>query len=578
MGTLVALGVVFFLFLVFLLALGSAGGTTEVISSNSVLELNFSYAVPEQSKFGLPQNINPLAFEFNNEIGLNEIRRVIRKAKGDKKIEGILLDLESNPNSFSVLSVIREELEDFKSEGKFVVGYGQFMSQRALYLGSVADEVYLHPTGYLDLKGFNAELSFYKNALDKLGVQMQVFYDGKFKSATEPYRLAQMSDENRLQLREFLDEAWDQYKETVAEGRGISKQELQRAADQLDGLQPQLVLNSGLVDALLHEDELQDLLCEKLRIDTDSDINYVSLKSYKDNLPSDKLSKKQKDNKVAVIYAEGTIVDGSADGGIGGDDLSALLRKARKDDDIKAVVLRVNSPGGSAPASDVIWREASLLAEKKTLVVSMGSLAASGGYYISAPADHVYAQANTLTGSIGVFMMLPNTQGLMNDKLGITHDTVKTGALADFPSMVRPVSKPQRVVLQAAVDSTYYDFLDIVAEGRDMPRAAVEEVAQGRIWMGTQALQNGLVDELGGLDDAVDKAVELASLGESYGVVEWPVQEPDPLDELIGSFMATAQARQLETELGPYYEHLKLLQEVTEIKGIQARMPYNLNY
>ena len=208
----------------------------------------------------------------------------------------------------------------------------------------------------------------------------------------------------------------------------------------------------------------------------------------------------------------------------------------------------------------------------------MGSLAASGGYYISAPADHVYAQANTLTGSIGVFMMLPNTQGLMNDKLGITHDTVKTGALADFPSMVRPVSKPQRVVLQAAVDSTYYDFLDIVAEGRDMPRAAVEEVAQGRIWMGTQALQNGLVDELGGLDDAVDKAVELASLGESYGVVEWPVQEPDPLDELIGSFMATAQARQLETELGPYYEHLKLLQEVTEIKGIQARMPYNLNY
>lgn len=596
-GFFLALAVVFVFFLVTFGSLALAGGKEEGIKSNSVLRLDLNYAIPEQSLNGWPSAINPLNLDFSASTGLNDVVAAIDAAAADDRIEGILLDLEFNPNGLTKLSEVLQALERFKQSGKFVVGYGQNMTQRAYYLGSAATELYLHPTGMVDFKGFSADLSFYTRALEKLGVEVQVFYDGKYKSATEPFRLEKMSDENRQQLREFMDEVWAQYLDQVGQGRELDRAELQRAADSLTGYFARDAQKAGLVDGLKYPDEIAALMRGKLSLGQDDKIPYVTLSKYIEAGVDAASGKSKAKSKIAVIYAEGDIGFGlSSPGRIGSEDLSKLLRKAREDKDIKAVVLRVNSPGGVAPASDMIWREAHLLAEDKTLVVSMGDLAASAGYQISAPADFIVAQPNTLTGSIGVFLLLPNLQGLMENKLGITSDTVKTAALANFPSVVRPVSDRQRAILQRAVDSTYAAFKQHVARGRGLHVEAVEEVAQGRIWTGTQALERGLVDTLGNLSLAIAKAAELARLGQDYQVVEWPETELTPFEELFLTMMQSRAPKMqagvlssasagwptaivlLNGPLGALQQdQLELLRWAQECK-IQARLPFVLRY
>ncbi|MFT7589812.1 MAG: protease-4, partial [Limisphaerales bacterium] len=497
LGVFIAGMLVFFLFSM-IAGAALAGSSAPAVPANGILKLNLNFSVYEQTHKGLPDNISPLNFDLSNDPGLNDIVAAIDHAADNDRIKGIMLELGMNSIGYTGLLEIRNALERFKAKEKFVVAYGQTISQRAYYLGSVADKVYLHPTGLIELKGLNAELSFYKGALEKLGVEVQVFYDGRFKSATEPFRLEKMSDNNRLQLREFLDEIWGQLRASMAEGRDMNPAAIQAVADGLKAFQPKSALKAGIVDALLFEDEVWEELAGRIGADEDKKLPFIGLSSYLSaSKINGKTKGKKKDSKVAIIYAEGNIIDGEASpGSIGGATVAKLVRKARQDETVKAVVLRVNSGGGSALASDVIWREVDMVAKEKTLIVSMGDLAASGGYYIAAPADYIVAQPNTLTGSIGVFFMLPNLSGLMEDKLGINSDTVMTGAMADFPTTNRAVSPEQGVVLQGFVDSTYVDFKRKVAEGRSLSMESVESIAQGRIWTGTQAIENGLVDEL----------------------------------------------------------------------------------
>ncbi len=544
-GFFVALALLtFFFFVSFGAALIGSSKETK-IKSGSVLRVNLNYSMPDMTQSGIPFGMSPLSFNLSLANGLNEVIEGLDKAAKDKAIEGILLDLEFNPNSMAKLNELILALDRFKASGKFIVGYGQTMSQRAYYLGSAAEAVYLHPGGLLEFKGFNAETTFFTGALEKMGVEVQVFYDGKYKSATEPFRLKQMSEENRLQVRELIDELWGQYLDTLGRRRSMDREQLQHAANNLDGMFPALALQSGLVDGLMHEDELLDHLRERLGLDEEKEIPFVSLDQYlSKNVYTGKSKSSKSKNKVAVIYAEGDIGFGSSGPGrIGSEDLSKLLRKAREDKDIQAVVLKINSPGGVAPAGDMIWREAKLLAREKTLVVSMGDLAASAGYQIAAPADYIVAQPATLTGSIGVFMIIPNLRTLMEDKLGLSLDTVMTGTMADFPSLVRPVSEEQRALLQRFVDSAYHSFIQYVAEGRDMHPEQVEEIAQGRVWTGTQAYRLGLVDTLGTLQVAIDKAASLAGMGEDYELVLWPEVELSLFEQIMVDALSASSSQ-----------------------------------
>ncbi len=591
LGTLITFGIMFLLGLGFFGA-AMAGSGPDPVESRSVLRLDFNYPIPEQSRSGLPSVINPLAIDFRPATGLDAIRAGLREAAEDDKIDGILLDLGINPNGQAVLGTLRELLIEFKDSGKFVWAYGQYGGQRAYDLATVADSIFLHPTGGVELKGYSAETTFFKEGLERLGVEVQVFYDGKFKSATEPFRRTDMSPENRLQVRSFLNEVWGQYKQRVAMNRNMPVDSVQAIADRLDGMQPVLALRHGLVDAIAYQDEVYDRLRRKVGREPDEDLPLVSMDRYLSYKGLPKANKPKRSGNVAVLYAEGNIIDGEGDDGqIGGASTARLIREARKDEDVDAVVLRISSPGGSAPASDVIWREAMRLAEEKTLVVSMGNYAASGGYFIAAPADWIMAEPGTLTGSIGVFLLLPNLRALREEHLGVYTDTVKTGAQADFPSINRPVSETQRVLLQAMVDSTYMDFKRKVSMGRGMSMDAVEAVAQGRIWTGTQALDNGLVDQLGGLDEAIAVAAERARLGEDYGVLHRPEYEPSPLEEILVSM---SEESRIQAEVpgmiglahaAEFYGASAIWNEWSGIWGplqehpvVQARMPFVLDY
>jgi protease-4 len=583
LGSLIATAVVL-LFTLGFFGAALAGSGTGPLEKGSILRLDLNYPIPERTGGGLPDVINPLALDLSlaSLPGLDAIRQALDEAAEDERIDGILLGMGVNPNGQATLHALHGLLNDFRERsGKFVMAYGQYGGQRAYYLATAADSIWLHPTGGIELKGYNAEVQFLKNGLDKLGVEVQVFYDGKFKSATEPFRLDRMSPENRLQLRALVDELWAQYLAAVSDARGLEPSAVQAIADRLDALQPRLALAHGLVDELLYEDEVFARLRRRTGREEDEELAFVDLDTYLElkGLPAE--NKKHKRANVAVVYAEGGIVDGEAgQGSIGGQTLAELLREARLDEDVDAVVLRVNSPGGSAPASDVIWREAQRLADEKTLIVSMGDLAASGGYYIAAPADRILADPATLTGSIGVFFLLPNASELFTEHLGVTHDTVKTGAMADFPSINRPVSEGQRAVLQALVDSTYMDFKRRVVEGRGMPMPAVEAVAQGRVWTGTQALANGLVDSLGSLEDAIALAARTARLGEDFGVLHWPETELSPLEELLLGMEAGADLPRVAALPGAsvWGDALTEWARLAERPSMQARIPFVLHW
>ncbi len=557
--------------------LASAESKPKPVKPNSVLKITLDKPIPERT--------DNVPFDFSNlkeekTLGLSDILRTIEAAKEDDRIEGIYLEIDLVPIGLSTATELRRALEDFAESGKFIFAWSRYYDQRAYYLASVADGVLLHPLGLIDLRGFGAVVPYFKNMLDKVGIEMEVFYAGNYKSATEPFRLTRMSEYNRKQLHEYLDPLAEEFLGRIAEARDIPFDSLEAMVNRFDSRSASLCLEKGLVDALTWKDSVRTLIREELGLDEDDDVPVVTLARYFEHArPEVDYSIK---DRIAVVYAEGAIVDGKGEQGqIGDEKYTRILRKIRESDRIKAVVLRVNSPGGSAVASDNIWREIELLKKAgKPVVVSMGDYAASGGYYISCNADSIFAEPNTLTGSIGVFWMFPNMTELFNDKLGITWDTVHTHPWATRLNPYFPLSDEEKAVMQQQTERIYEVFLSRVSAGRGLPIDSVHAIAQGRIWSGRKALEIGLVDALGDLDRAIASAAAMAGL-EHYRIKEYPqIKEPiqQLLDELMGMDESDLTVKAMQAELGPYYPMYEQLRVMLQSAGPQARLPFLLDY
>lgn len=582
LGTFVALG---FLILVGVSSIKSLAGSAEqkpTVATNSILELNLQ-AVPE-----LTGNVNRSGgfsgFDFDEVVGVHDVIRSIEKAKDDDDIKGIYLSSMTQGGGFTNLRMIRQALEDFKTSGKFVVAYAPSFFQSAYYLSSVADEVYLGPLGVVDFRGVGAELTFYKELMDRAGVKAEVFYAGKFKSATEPFRRRDASPENKQQIREFLTDRFRFMATDLAASRGVSPADVRGWANNLSGWKEQEALDRNMVDAVMRVEEVDARLHELVGFEPDEELEFTSLTDYW----SARMSKlRGGGDEIAVLIAEGGIVDGeSPNGTIGDAKYVAELEKLRYDDDVKAVVLRVNSGGGSASASENIWHAAEQLKTTgKPFVVSMGSVAASGGYYVAAGADSLFAEPSTITGSIGVFLLFPNLEELMTDKIGVTFDTVNVNKHATSFSTFRNLGQEERAVLTARTEQIYETFLQRVAEGRNMPIERVRELAQGRVYSGVRAKEIGLVDRLAGLDEAIAAAASLAGLaGDEYSVGHYPKLK-SPFEELISELLGedavpgAVSAGLLKKELGPeLYQHYEAMRTVRECEGPQARLPLTVNF
>jgi protease-4 len=555
------------------IASSATAGKSVKVEPNSVLVMRLNQIIPERTN-NLP--MNPFEFEQNDVVGLHDMVKYIEHAKEDKNIKAIYMDLSQVQVGQATASTIRKSLLDFKSSGKPIYAYGHYYTQGAYYMASVADSIYVSPMGSVEYVGFGVTLAFFKEMLDKLGVDMQIFYAGQFKSATEPFRLNKMSDQNRLQVREYIDGMYEIFRNDIATARGMTEADLTDIANNYRVRTAEDALKYKLVDRVAYQDEVSNVMKTKLGLSKDDKLKTVTFGDYTKAVTlSSSLGEK---DKIAVVYAEGTINDGSATPGeINGDNYVSILRKIRQDKSIKAVVLRVNSGGGSALASERIWREIELIKEKGIPVVAtMGDVAASGGYFILAGADSIFAEPNTLTGSIGVFGILPSTQKLFNDKLGIYFDTVRTNTYATSFTPTYKLSPQEFAILQEGVETTYDRFLNIVAQGRKMTKEAVHEVAQGRVWTGSKAKDIGLVDALGGLPSAIESAASLAELS-SYRLVEYP-KTKDPLTQFLDQIMNrdtdNVKMALLQSEMGEMYGFYKYIKEMKELKGAQMRLPF----
>jgi protease IV len=504
--------------------IASQADSPKKVDANSVLKISFNQPIPEQSN-NLP--VDPLSFEMDKTIGLHDMVAAIEYAKTDDKIKGIYLDLSGAPGGRATASTLRKALLDFKTADKFVVAYSTAYSQGTYYMASVADEVMMNPVGGVDFLGFSAQIPFFKDMLDRLGVNMQVFYAGQFKSATEPFRLTEMSEQNRTQVREYLEGMYALFLEDIAASRNIPTTELRNIANTYALRKAEDAVKYKFVDKLAYTDEVLANMKERVGLEKDDKLEMISLADYEAGYKA-KINFKVKD-KIAVIYAEGNIVDGDGEvGSIGGDKYAAIIRKIREDDKHKAIVIRINSGGGSGLASEIMWRELMLCKEQGLPVIaSMGDVAASGGYYIACMADTILAQPNTITGSIGVFGMIPNLQKMFDEKLGIQFDSVKTGAYSTGLTTSFPIGPEEGAIIQQSVDDFYDLFLTRVADGRKMTKEAVHEVAQGRVWTGVKASNIGLVDVLGDLQDAIEIAAAKAGL-EKYRLAEYPKTKDRP--------------------------------------------------
>lgn len=575
LGVFFAMILMFFLFLLFV---GSLADSKPSVSKNTVLEIDLSSQIPE-----ITGNIDASGFNFENVgvLGLNTITQLIEHAAKDDKVKGILIKNNSVGGGQATVASIRKALSDFKESGKFIYAYADMYSQSAYYIGSVADSVFLNPMGSVDIKGYSTFIPFFKTALDNIGVSMNVFYAGNFKSATEPYRRDEMSEENKIQTREFLISMVEQYKEAISNSRNLSVEEVDQIMNGYKGRNAKSSLENKLVDRLAYWDEVEELIRSKLSIKKDKNIKYKSLNEYNDAVTLRYGKSKSKD-KIAVVYAEGVITYGTdTKGSISEDKYLKILKKLEKDEDVKAVVLRVNSPGGNSLTSDIIWRGIEKLkATGKPVVASFGDYAASGGYYIAAGADTIVAAPNTLTGSIGVFMMFPNATKLMNEKLGISFDEVKTHPMAVGLSPVKDLTDAEKQLLQEGTIEVYDTFLSRVAEGRNMTVEEVHEVAQGRVWTGTKAKELGLVDEIGSLEDAIKIAAKSADI-EEYKIKSFPQIEETFIDQLMKGL---ASSDDLSAKVGISESEIQILKEYSEIKSLltdrspQARLPFILNF
>lgn len=578
-------GILLFVIVAFLLMAGvgffASRKSATKVKPNSIMSIKFDYPISDRSKTSAP-SFSSFSFD-DTKIGLNDILANIEKAQNDDRIKGIYLDLSSVTVGLGIAEEIRGKLLKFRESGKFIIAYSEVMTQKAYYLASVADKIYLNPKGVIALQGFSTELTFFKEALDRLGIQPEIFYAGNFKSATEPLRYTKMSDYNRLQTRALLDDFYQSFVAQTAIGRKMSPEKLNDIIDNLRVRNAEDAKANGIVDDLFYYDQVQAELHKQTGIKEDKDLEFVSIEKY--TTASDPKKKATKKDKIAILYAEGSIADGEGDeSNIASADYIKHIQDIRKDKDVKALVLRVNSGGGSALASEIIWRELELLKKQGIpIIASMGDVAASGGYYICANADTIVAQPNTVTGSIGVFGVFAELGDFYKSKLGMTFDTVKTTRHSDFPTsplLSHPFNEEDKAIVQKGVDEIYQSFLKRVSDGRKMPIDKVQEIAQGRVWTGTQAKQNGLVDVLGGVEDAIKLAAKRAGLAEgTYSVAQFPEQE-DKFTKLLKNFgMAAKQSAvdaELQKQLGSQYKYYLQLRALSQLNGIQARMPFEL--
>lgn len=545
---------------------------------HSVLKMDFSDQVTEKSFVSFDKG----SLSMNQAFGIREIKLALEAAAKDDKIDGIFINMPSMNAGMASVEEIRNAILKFKESGKFVVAYGELFSQKSYYLATAADEIYLNPAGMVEFRGLGVQLMFFKGLIDKLGVDMQIIRgsNNKFKAAVEPLMYDSMSVANREQTMTYLNALWGQMLKGIHETRGIEISYLNEMADSLYVRSAETAVSEKLIDGLKFEDEVLKLIAEKSKCDKINEIEWVDFTSYAYHTEKNKRKETKGEGNIAIVYAVGGIESGKGDQmTIGSETIAAAIRDARLDDDIKAVVLRVNSPGGSALASDVIWREVVLTKEAgKPVVVSMGDVAASGGYYISCAADRIFAQPNTITGSIGVFGIIPNIGPMLEDKLGITIDGAQTNlhATSALP-IFSALTDDERKIIQQGVDDIYDDFTKKVADGRGMTQAEVDNIGQGRVWAGSDALEIGLVDELGGIDAAVDYAAELAKIKKSDMVIKTFPQWDNQLMDLLMQFnMAEKNEEQKSSVSLKMIEMINTIDKLSTMKGVQARLPYEI--
>ena len=553
-----------------LIGIAAAFSTDEkvAVAQNSVLVIDASETFLEQSKN------DPFSELMNKKNGkqpsLSELIGLLNYAKKDSNIKGIYIKCAENPNGYAATEEIRKALIDFKKSNKFIVAYAETISQKGYMMANVADQIYTHPQGGMEWSGFNYETMFLKGLIDKLEIEPQIFYAGKFKSATEPFRYTQMSEANKLQTGIWLNSIYSNFIQGAAEMRNLNADSIKAFANEGKVQNAKDALKYKLVDGLMYDDQLKKIISKKLRLVDETKISFVSINNYAESIAL----RGTGSGKIAVIYADGDVVMGKGQNeAIASDDYRALIQKIRNDKSIDAVVLRVNSPGGSALASDIIWREIDLLKKEKPVVVSMGDVAASGGYYIACGADSIFADANTITGSIGVFSVIPNAEKFLKNKLGITFDRVKTGQYADAPSATRSLTITEQRFLQAGVDSVYFTFTSRVATGRQKSVAYIDSIAQGRVWTGADAIKVGLVDKIGTLNDALASAAKMAKL-KGYSIKSYP-ESRSFIEEFFEGYKNEVKTKVIQQEIG--IEQWQVLQQIKSMKQLmgkpQARLP-----
>jgi len=576
LGFLLSMVVIIFIFAAIIGSFISGGDDkkSDKLSKNSVLQISFSGTIKDRGSDNPLENFSFASMSSTKVLGLNDILENIKYAAKDEKIKAIFLDLNEVPAGFATTYEIREALEKFKESKKLIISYADYYSQKTYYLASVSDKIYLNPQGSVDWKGLRTDLAFFKNALEKLEVQPQVIRHGKFKSAVEPFLEEKMSNANRLQIRSFQNAFWKIITEAVSKSRKISEENLNQMAQVLELKNAKDALKNKMVDNLLYRDEVLEELKKINGDDSEKAPTLISLSKYSGISKNDDSSISS--NKIAVIYATGEIEDGKGDNNsIGSDKFAETIREARQDDKVKAIVLRVNSPGGSALASDIIWREISLAKKIKPVVVSMGDVAASGGYYISCNASKVFASPATVTGSIGVFGLMFNAKNMLANKLGINIDTVKTHPMADIGSATRPLTEQERAILQQSVEEVYDTFITRVSEGRKIEKNLVDSLGQGRVWAGTDAKRLKLIDEYGGLEKAILEAAKLAKL-DKYRTVDLP-KKKDAIQSVIEDFGNETETKLVKKSLGENFKYYQMFEKLTHKNGILTRMEYNLD-
>jgi protease IV len=571
-------GLVLFLFIsLFTIAgIGAMLSSDEkvMISEKTVLRLDLNKPIRE---VGVENPFAELGGPFGggtNVLGLNDLLQAISQAKNDKNITGIVLKTEGPQTGWATLEDIRNQLLDFKKSGKFIATYGESFSEKGYYLGSVADKIYLNPAGGMEWNGISAEYQFFKGTFDKLGIKPEVFRVGEFKSAIEMFSRQDMSEASKKQSYELVSAINGTMLKNISASRNIPVAQLKNLADSLGLENPQSALKYKLVTHLGYIDEFENSLKKELKIEKKKSISYIGLDKY---LKSGSKEEGDFNKRIAVIVADGEIHSGkSGDESIGSETFAKDLRKAREDDKIKAIVLRINSPGGSALASDVMWREIEIASEKKPVIASMSDVAASGGYYMAMGCDTIVAQPNTITGSIGIFGLILNVTDFMNNKLGVTFDGVGTSPHSDWPTATREMTDFEKSRIQQSVNQGYATFTEKAAAGRKMSVEKLRSLAQGRVWSGVEAKENGLVDVLGGIGDAIKIAAKAANLKDNEYRVRYFPEKKKPLEEIFEKIMGDSEEKMMTNQLGDLASYAKMYKKLMNMGGIQARMPFEL--